>query len=197
MHVIARMVVVAVLVTVLTVSMTLTLNQKQKGFGMADTKDGGLGLLKTIADMFGFGQADENADFKEDMAMSESSNKSDVVNTDGFMGKYQFGDDRLTDFKNDTGSDFDKTDFLNDESLQDQVFDWHVNDISNYIDSNDLNSFIGKTINGIKITKQGLIAGAHLGGKYGMRQFLETGGEYNPSDKNGTKISDYITKFNS
>ena len=60
MHVIARMVVVAVLVTVLTVSMTLTLNQKQKGFGMADTKDGGLGLLKTIADMFGFGQADEN-----------------------------------------------------------------------------------------------------------------------------------------
>ena len=195
MGVIARTVVVAVLVAVLTVNMKPIKNQKD--FGMADTKDGGLGLLKTIADMFGFGQADENADFKEDMAMSESSNKSDIVNTDGFMGKYQFGDDRLTDFKNDTGINFNKTDFLNDESLQDQVFDWHVNDISSYIDSNDLNSFIGKTINGIKITKQGLIAGAHLGGKYGMRQFLETDGEYNPSDKNGTKISDYITKFNS
>ncbi len=193
MGVIARMVVVAVLVAVLTVNIT----QTQKGYGMADTKDGGLGLLKTIADMFGFGQSDENADFKEEMAMSESSNKSDVVNTDGFMGKYQFGDDRLTDFQNDTGIEFNRTDFLNDESLQDQVFDWHVNDISNYIDSNNLNSFIGKTINGIKITKQGLIAGAHLGGKYGMRQFLETGGEYNPSDKNGTKISDYIIKFNS
>jgi len=195
MGVIARTVVVAVLVAVLTVNMKPIKNQKD--FGMADTKDGGLGLLKTIADMFGFGQADENADFKEDMAMSESSNKPDVVNTDGFMGKYQFGDDRLTDFQNDTGIEFNRTDFLNDESLQDQVFDWHVNDISSYIDSNDLNSFIGKTINGIKITKQGLIAGAHLGGKYGMRQFLETGGEYNPSDKNGTKISDYITKFNS
>jgi len=193
MGVIARMVVVAVLVAVLTVNIT----QMQKGYGMADTKDGGLGLLKTIADMFGFGQSDENADFKEEMAMSESSNKPNVVNTDGFMGKYQFGDDRLTDFQNDTGIEFDRTDFLNDESLQDQVFDWHVNDISSYIDSNDLNSFIGKTINGIKITKQGLIAGAHLGGKYGMRQFLETDGEYNPSDKNGTKISDYITKFNS
>ena len=193
MGVIARMVVVAVLVAVLTVNIT----QMQKGYGMADTKDGGLGLLKTIADMFGFGQSDENADFKEEMAMSESSNKPDVVNTDGFMGKYQFGDDRLTDFQNDTGIEFNRTDFLNDESLQDQVFDWHVNDISNYIDSNNLNSFIGKTINGIKITKQGLIAGAHLGGKYGMRQFLETGGEYNPSDKNGTKISDYIIKFNS
>ena len=193
MGVIARMVGVAVLVAVLTVNIT----QTQKGYGMADTKDGGLGLLKTIADMFGFGQSDENADFKEEMAMSESSNKPDVVNTDGFMGKYQFGDDRLTDFQNDTGIEFDRTDFLNDESLQDQVFDWHVNDISNYIDSNNLNSFIGKTINGIKITKQGLIAGAHLGGKYGMRQFLETGGEYNPSDKNGTKISDYIIKFNS
>ena len=181
---------------------------------------GGIALLKSIYDMFKgeedpvigrvdethppvdethppVGGTDENADFKEDMAMSESSNKSDIVNTDGFMGKHQFGDDRLTDFKNDTGINFNKTDFLNDESLQDQVFDWHVNDIGSYIDSNDLNSFIGKTINGTKITKQGLIAGAHLGGKYGMRQFLETGGEYNPSDKNGTKISDYITKFNS
>ncbi len=127
MGVIARMVVVAVLVAVLTVNIT----QTQKGYGMADTKDGGLGLLKTIADMFGFGQSDENADFKEEMAMSESSNKPDVVNTDGFMGKYQFGDDRLTDFQNDTGIEFDRTDFLNDESLQDQVFDWHVNDISN------------------------------------------------------------------
>tara|TARA_S200002703_G_scaffold81131_1_gene70012 strand:- start:43 stop:630 length:588 start_codon:yes stop_codon:yes gene_type:complete len=195
MGVIARTVVVAVLVAVLTVNMKPIKNQKD--FGMADTKDGGLGLLKTIADMFGFGRADENADFKEDMAMSESSNKSDIINTDGFMGKYQFGEDRLADFKNDTGIDFNKTDFLNDESLQDQVFDWHVNDISSYIDSNNLNSFIGKTINGIEITKQGLIAGAHLGGKYGMRQFLETGGEYNPPDKNGTKISDYITKFNS
>ena len=64
MGVIARTVVVAVLVAVLTVNMKPIKNQKD--FGMADTKDGGLGLLKTIADMFGFGQADENADFKED-----------------------------------------------------------------------------------------------------------------------------------
>ena len=65
MGVIARMVGVAVLVAVLTVNIT----QTQKGYGMADTIDGGLGLLKTIADMFGFGQSDENADFKVEMAV--------------------------------------------------------------------------------------------------------------------------------
>ena len=193
MGVIARMVVVAVLVAVLTVSMI----PKQKGYGMAAIKEGGLELLKTLADMVNFGKSDENADFKEDIAMSESSNKIDAINTEGFMGKYQFGDARLDDYKKDTGSDVTKSDFLKNESLQDDVFDWHVNDINSYIDTNNLNNFIGKTINGITITKQGLIAGAHLGGKYGMRKFLQSGGKYDPEDKNGTKISDYITKFNS
>ena len=137
----------------------------------------------------------ENNNFKEDLAMSESSNRSDVINNEGFMGKYQFGDDRLTDYRNETGLEFNRDEFLNNESLQDQVFDWHVSDISKYIDNKDLNKYIGKTINGIEITKQGLIAGAHLGGRYGMRQFLESNGKKDPADKNKTKISDYIKKF--
>jgi hypothetical protein len=41
----------------------------------------------------------------------------------------------------------------------------------------------------------GLVAVAHLGGKFGMRKFLETSGEYNPSDANETKLSDYLNKF--
>jgi hypothetical protein len=57
MHVIVRMVVVAVLATVLTVSMTSKLNQKQKDFGMADTKDQGIGLLKKISDILGFSKS--------------------------------------------------------------------------------------------------------------------------------------------
>ena len=53
MGVIARMVVVAVLVAVLTVNIT----QTQKGYGMADTKDQGIGLLKKIADILGFSES--------------------------------------------------------------------------------------------------------------------------------------------
>jgi len=36
---------------------------------------------------------------------------------------------------------------------------------------------------------------AHLGGKNGMRKFLQTGGKYNPEDSNGTSLSDYLNKF--
>ena len=55
MGVIARTVVVAVLVAVLTVNIT----QTQKGYGMADTKDQGIGLLKKIADILGFSEKSE------------------------------------------------------------------------------------------------------------------------------------------
>ena len=57
MGVIARTVVVAVLVTVLTVNMKPIKNQKD--FGMADTKDQGIGLLKKIADILGFSEKSE------------------------------------------------------------------------------------------------------------------------------------------
>ena len=76
---------------------------------------------------------------------------------------------------------------------------WHIEDINNYIDSRGLTEYIGKEIDGIKITREGLIAGAHLGGKGGMRKFLESGMEvHGPQDKkdiNKTYISDYIKKF--
>jgi len=55
MGVIARTVVVAVLVAVLTVNMKPIKNQKD--FGMADTKDQGIGLLKKIADILGFSES--------------------------------------------------------------------------------------------------------------------------------------------
>jgi len=32
---------------------------------------------------------------------------------------------------------------------------------------------------------------AHLGGKGGLKRFIETGGKYNPADANGTRLSDY------
>jgi len=57
MGVIVRTVVVAVLVAVLTVNMKPIKNQKD--FGMADTKDQGIGLLKKIADILGFSEKSE------------------------------------------------------------------------------------------------------------------------------------------
>ena len=41
----------------------------------------------------------------------------------------------------------------------------------------------------------GLRAVAHLGGKSGMKKYVRTKGQYNPSDALGTSLSDYYAKF--
>lgn len=56
-------------------------------------------------------------------------------------------------------------------------------------------SYIGTEINGIVITKAGLIAGAHLGGAGGVIKYLRSEGRSNPKDMNNTSIQDYISHF--
>tara|TARA_Y100000590_G_C15362534_1_gene879486 strand:+ start:8 stop:739 length:732 start_codon:yes stop_codon:yes gene_type:complete len=138
---------------------------------------------------------EQKNNFKEQMALSESSNNPTAVNTEGYMGTFQFGNRRLSDFKKANKKKFTKKEFLNNSKLQNEVFNWHVNDINKYINNEKLNSYIGKTIKGILVTRNGLTAVAHLGGKEGMKKFLETGGKYNPKDSNGTSLSDYLNKF--
>lgn len=142
----------------------------------------------------------DNQSIAEAMAMSESSNRADIVNNLGFMGKYQFGAERLNDYKKDTGEKFNKKTFLASPELQDRVFKWHENNIHSYITKNNLDSYIGQEIKGIPVTLNGLTAVAHLGGNYGMKKFLKSGGKYNPHDgrggKKGTYLTDYLKKFN-
>ena len=133
--------------------------------------------------------------FQEVLKEAESSNNYQAVSPGGYMGAYQFGDDRLQDFKDDTNKNFSREEFLNSKELQDEVFTWHTNDIKKYIKDKDLEKYIGQEIQGSPVTMDGLVAVAHLGGKYGMRKFLETDGEYNPSDANETKLSDYLVRF--
>ncbi len=133
--------------------------------------------------------------FQQDLKKSESSNNYGTVNTEGYMGAYQFGDARLQDFKKATGEQFDNKTFLNNKKLQDKVFAWHTNDIQSFIKENKFDGYIGKEINGVPVTLNGLIAVAHLGGKEGLKKFVTTNGEYNPSDKYDTSLLDYLKKF--
>ena len=135
------------------------------------------------------------APFTDKMKKSESSGDYEVVNKEGYMGAYQFGDDRLADYKKATKSTFSKDEFLENAELQDKVFDWHVNDITEYMFKKGLDSWIGQKILGVEVTKDGLIAVAHLGGKSGLKKFLESDGEYNPEDSQGTSLLDYLRKF--
>jgi len=116
-------------------------------------------------------------------------------NSEGYVGKYQFGDARLTDFRDATGKDFTMEQFKDSPALQEEVVQWHQKDISDYAGDTGLDEYKGQTINGVLINDDSIMAMAHLGGKSGMRQFIESGGEYNPADSNGTTLSSYGMKF--
>ena len=139
------------------------------------------------------------SDFRNLMAQSESSGNYGILTDAGagrtVAGAYQFGDPRLQDFMDDTGMEFTREEFLADPGLQEQVMSWHEQDIVDYAMDNALDQYIGQDIGGVPVDISAMVGMAHLGGRKGMRDFLESGGEVNKKDKFGTYISDYGKKF--
>ena len=157
-----------------------------------------------VADDMSFGQDDPivvpasspanngpTASFRQRLIQSESSGRSDAEITiaDGrrFVGQLQFGQARLRDYQRATGTSFTQDQFVADEALQARVADWHFADIDRAIDG------LGDATDGYD--RDGLRAVAHLGGIGGMRRFVVTEREYNPSDELGTSLQDYYSKF--
>ena len=132
-----------------------------------------------------------NDNFLEHLTQSESSGdrKAEITIKDGrtFAGKLQFGEARLQDYKAATGKTFTQDEFMADEVLQDQIGVWHIADIDKAIDK------LGDAAKGYD--RNGLRSIAHLGGQGGMAKFVNSGGEYNPSDELGTSLQDYYQKF--
>ena len=129
--------------------------------------------------------------FMQRMAISESSGRPDAEITleDGrtFTGLYQFGDARLSDYRKATGAKFTTDQFKQDEALQERVAMWHFKDLEQAIDE------LGEEAKGYD--RDGLKAVAHLGGVGGMKKYVRTKGEYNPSDELGTSLQSYYDKF--
>ena len=129
--------------------------------------------------------------FLDQLITSESSGKADAEITikDGrrFVGKLQFGNARLQDYQNATGTTFTQDEFIKDTALQDKVAEWHIADLDKAIDA------LGD--NAADYDRDGLRAVAHLGGKSGMKKFVRSKGEYNPADELGTSLRSYYDKF--
>lgn len=140
-----------------------------------------------------------DTDFRRKMRGSESSDDYSINNKIDkgrrVLGGYQFQPARLDQYRAATGEDFTDDEFLRNSDLQDRVMDWHEQDLLDFVMKDGLDAYIGQTIAGAEVTPSGLVAGGHLGGRTGLKQFLLSGGEYNPPDKYGTRISDYVSKF--
>ena len=118
----------------------------------------------------------------------ESTNRYDVVNKWGYMGRYQFGKSTLRGL----GYDVSKKEFLSNPELQEEamlsLLTHNKEKLQKYIDI-----FDGKTINGIYITESGILAAAHLGGQGSVKRYFRNGKVFR--DGNGTKITSYMNKF--
>jgi hypothetical protein len=134
-------------------------------------------------------------EFRRALSRQESTDNYDVVNSEGYTGAYQFGPKRLEDFSKAIGREISMDQFRQNPDLQEQAQRWHEQDVLQYAMDTGLDAFVGQEVAGVKVTPSSLIAMAHIGGNYGMRQFLESGGEYDKADLNGTKISDYGKMF--
>ncbi len=125
---------------------------------------------------------------------NESGGNFGALNSKGYAGRGQFGAARLEDARR-AGvlpEGMDAEAFRKNPDVQKAVENWHFNDINNFIDKNGLGSAEGRLIDGVTITRQGLINVAHLGGAEGLARFVATNGGYDPADANGTHLSDYL-----
>lgn len=120
------------------------------------------------------------------LGQTESGGNYQAQNSEGFTGKYQWGQARLDDYNKANGTAFTLAEFKASPDLQEKAQAWHEADIMQ-----SLGGYVGQVVNGITMTPGAIIGMAHLGGIGGARKFIETGGAYNPSDSNGTSLSDY------
>ena len=133
-------------------------------------------------------EIDQTDLFLDAIGMRESSNRYDVVNGWGYMGKYQFGKRTLKSL----GYDVSKQEFLNSPYLQEQA----MLDLLNHnkkILQKYINYWDGKTIKGKTITESGILAAAHLAGPGNVKRFLKKGEDF--KDGNGTKLTSYLINF--
>lgn len=130
--------------------------------------------------------------FTSKLLQSESSGRfnlttvSDPETGEKVFGGFQFSEDRLADYKRATGDEFTTEEFLSKPNLQKRVTEWHIADLDELIDTLDRSKFT---------SRDGLRAVGHLGGRTGLKKFVESGGKYNPSDRFKTSLMDYYNKF--
>jgi hypothetical protein len=133
--------------------------------------------------------------FINDLGFRESRNNWLSVNLIGCFGEWQFHEATLKylGYKKITLKKFQENPNIFPPELQ-------LKALKTLIKVNlsllmDYEHFIGDSINGVRITKSGMIAASHLGGAGSLQKFLDSKGLIDRKDVLGTSISDYLKKF--
>ena len=144
--------------------------------------------------------------FIQDLGARESQGDYKCKNTLGYLGKYQFGLARLTDFELcvrkpgfkgfGNGSftwkaPFSEAWFLNSPEVQDYAFNLHVGHYKRVLEARYMMT-LGKVYLGTLVTLSGAVACCHLLGVGGFQMFARG---IDSTDEFGTSAKDYIAKF--
>ena len=127
--------------------------------------------------------------FKEALAFKESRGDYFTVNTLGYLGKYQFGEETLKLL-----GIYTPNQFLYNPELQEKAFIANA-ERNKWVLRKDIQRFEGIQISGIEITESGILAAAHLAGPGSVKKFLRSFGGNNKSDAYGTSVKTYMKKF--
>jgi hypothetical protein len=133
--------------------------------------------------------------FIKDLGHRESGNNWLSVNCIGCFGEWQFAESTVhyLGFKNISLKKFKTNPDIFPRDMQQKVLESLIK--VNLALLKDYEHFIGDTIDGVEITRSGLIAASHLGGAQSVKLFLASRGRINKSDVLGTSVFDYIRRF--
>jgi hypothetical protein len=127
--------------------------------------------------------------FRDAVAFKESQGRYHIVNTLGYLGKYQFGKSTLQRFNIHNAQEF-----LNSPELQEEAF-VALCSLNKWILRKDIERSVGKKINGVEITESGILAAAHLAGAGNVKKYLRSYGEQTFKDAYGSSVQHYIKEF--
>ena len=127
-------------------------------------------------------------DYLHDIGHRESSNRYNITNRYGYMGRYQFGMSTLKTI----GIKTTREKFLSNPRIQETAMLRNLKRnkrvLKPYIEK-----YSGTLIDTVYITESGILAAAHIGGVNGVKRFFDEG--YDRKDGNGTKLTEYLTEF--
>jgi len=146
--------------------------------------------------------------FKSKMGHLESGGNYMAINKYGYLGKYQFSRRTLRrlvkkGYLNLTKDEIKK--FRELPHVQELAMDALIRANFETLNNWKLNKYVGKTVGGVKITVEGMLAASHLLGPYAVKHYLQTNGSMDnvtvggvivrKYDANGTSLKKYMSHF--
>jgi hypothetical protein len=132
---------------------------------------------------------DQTTLFLTSIGRRESSNRYNVVNKWGYMGKYQFGRKTLNALGYENISN---KQFLNNPKLQEEAMVKLLKH-NKHILRREIRKYCGTQKHGVYITESGLLAAAHLAGPGNVKKWLRRGKRFR--DGLGTDLVEYLKLF--